>query len=78
MAWFFPPGSFECDCGHLVHHPEHLVNYAASLSVSGDKPIHIGQMEPKDHRVEMEHGKPVAMICPKLGRLPFEIVKSVN
>jgi hypothetical protein len=69
-SWNF--SSFECDCGHQSHFCIGTVRECEEYSVRRRKPMELLDSEAEEHSVLFENGRAVAMICPKLGRLPID------
>ena len=68
MARFLFPSSFECDCGHQSDFFEDTVREMEADSRRKRRPIHLLDSEKEEHEIEFMGGRPVAVICPRLGR----------
>ena len=68
MAKLLYPSSFECDCGHQSHFFENMIRGMKVASRRKRRPTRLLDSEKLEHEIEFVDGRPVAMICPKLGR----------
>jgi hypothetical protein len=66
MAVELFPSSYRCDCGHHSDFCENTVRELSEMS-KRKKQVLADSSEPA-HCIEFSRGKPVAVICPKLGR----------
>ena len=70
MAVHLYPSFYRCDCGHESHFSEGTVHEMRQKSQR--KRQILGDSERGEHMIEFEHGRAVAMICPRLGRLTIQ------
>jgi hypothetical protein len=68
MAEHLSPSSFRCDCGHQSDFFENTISEMKALSRKRKKPQHLVDSSARKHVIEFVDGRPVAVICPKLGR----------
>lgn len=69
MAVHLYPSSYLCDCGHASHFTERTVREMRRMSQR--KRQLLADSEKDEHVIEFEGGQAMAVICPRLGRLPI-------